>query len=76
MEGRSLFDTLEWLSQESGLRVVYRGEQARAQAHAVILRGSIEGLDTRQALLAVLAGSGLAFDLQSDHVAIRVNDPH
>jgi ferric-dicitrate binding protein FerR (iron transport regulator) len=72
IEGRSLFDALDWLSQETGLRVAYRDEQARSQARAITLRGSIEGLDTRDALRAVLAGSGLAFALSSGSVEIRV----
>jgi hypothetical protein len=71
IEGRSLSESLDWLSHETGLRVVYRDERARAQARALILRGSIEGLDSRDALRAVLAGSGLAFHLTTDGVEIR-----
>jgi ferric-dicitrate binding protein FerR (iron transport regulator) len=75
IEGRSLFDALEWLGHESGLRIVYASEDARAQARTVILRGSVEGLDTHKALIAVLAGSGLAFDVRADRVEIRPTDP-
>jgi ferric-dicitrate binding protein FerR (iron transport regulator) len=71
IEGRSLFDALEWLGHESGLHIVYASEDARAQARTVILRGSVEGLDTHKALIAVLAGSGLVFDVRADRVEIR-----
>jgi ferric-dicitrate binding protein FerR (iron transport regulator) len=74
IEGQSLFVALDWLGRETGLRVVYRDEQARSQAQAVILRGSIEGLDTRDALLAVLAGSDLVFSLDADRIEIGVGN--
>jgi ferric-dicitrate binding protein FerR (iron transport regulator) len=71
IEGQPLAAALDSLSHEAGLAVVYRDEQAQLQARALILRGSIEGLDTRDALRAVLAGSGLEFELASDRVEIR-----
>jgi ferric-dicitrate binding protein FerR (iron transport regulator) len=70
IEGQRLTATLDWLSHETGLAVVYRDEQARLQASALILRGSIHGLDTRDALRAVLAGSGLEFQLAPGRVEI------
>jgi ferric-dicitrate binding protein FerR (iron transport regulator) len=70
IEGRSLYDALEWLSHETGLRVVYANESARSQAQRVTLRGSIEGLDTQAALRAVLAGSELRFELHADRIDI------
>jgi ferric-dicitrate binding protein FerR (iron transport regulator) len=70
IEGRSLYDTLEWLGRESGLRVVYADERVRSQARRLTLRGSIEGLDTRAALRAVLAGSELGFELHADRIDI------
>jgi ferric-dicitrate binding protein FerR (iron transport regulator) len=70
IEGRSLYDTLEWLSHETGLRVVYADERVRSQARRLTLRGSIEGLDTQAALRAVLAGSELNFELHADRIDI------
>jgi ferric-dicitrate binding protein FerR (iron transport regulator) len=70
IEGQSLVAALDWLGREAGLHVVYRDERARSQAQAVTLRGSIEGLDTQDALLAVLAGSGLVFSLDADRIEI------
>jgi hypothetical protein len=71
IEGQPLAEALDWMSDETGLAVVYRDERAQSQARALILRGSIEGLDTRDALRAVLAGSGLEFELGADRVVIR-----
>jgi ferric-dicitrate binding protein FerR (iron transport regulator) len=73
IEGRSLYDALEWLGHESGLRVVYADERASSQAHGVILRGSIEGLDTSAALRAVLVGGDLQFELRPDRIDIRAS---
>jgi ferric-dicitrate binding protein FerR (iron transport regulator) len=74
IEGRSAFDALESLSEETGLRVVYADDKARSLARTVILRGSIEGLDTRKAMIAVLAGSGLVFEIRGDRVEIRADE--
>jgi transmembrane sensor len=71
IEGRPLAEALDWLSRETGLEVVYGDEQARSQARALILRGNVDGLDTRDALRAVLAGSGLNFEMTADRVEIR-----
>jgi ferric-dicitrate binding protein FerR (iron transport regulator) len=71
IEGRSLYDALEWLGHESGLRVVYADVRVASQARRVTLRGSIEGLDTRAALRAVLVGSDLQFELHPDRIDIR-----
>jgi ferric-dicitrate binding protein FerR (iron transport regulator) len=74
IEGRSALEALDWLSHETGLRVVYASETARAQARATILRGTIDGLDTQAALLAVLSGSDLRFELHADRVEVRSSD--
>jgi ferric-dicitrate binding protein FerR (iron transport regulator) len=71
IEGHPLADALDWLSRETGLEIVYQDEQARTQAHALILRGNVDGLSTRDALRAVLAGSGLSFQISGDRVDIR-----
>jgi hypothetical protein len=74
IEGRSAFEALDWLGHETGLRVVYASERARAQARETILRGTIDGLDTQAALLAVLSGSDLDFALHADRVEVRSSD--
>jgi hypothetical protein len=74
LEGRSAFDALEWLGHEAGLDVRYTTGGARAQARARTLGGSIDGLDAQSALRAVLAGSGLAFELYPDRIEVRSSD--
>lgn len=71
IEGRSVFDTLAWLGGESGLEIRYADGTVQSLARTVILHGSIEGLAMREALVAVLTGSGLSFELAADRVEIR-----
>jgi transmembrane sensor len=71
IEGRPLAEALDWLSRETGLDVVYGDDEARSQAQALILRGNVDGLDIRDALRAILAGSGLNFQVNGDRVEIR-----
>lgn len=71
IEGRSLFDVLEALTHESGLHVFYADDAVREQAKRITLRGSIEGLDTPDALRAVLAGSDLRFEVNTDRIDIQ-----
>jgi ferric-dicitrate binding protein FerR (iron transport regulator) len=71
IEGRSVFDALAWLGDEGGLEIRYTDDAVQALARTVILHGSIEGLALREALIAVLTGSGLSYDLSDDRVEIR-----
>ncbi|HEY4645787.1 MAG TPA: FecR family protein [Steroidobacteraceae bacterium] len=71
IEGRSVFDALEWLGHESGLEIRYADDAVQAQARTAVLHGSIEGLAMREALIAVLTGSGLSFELAADRVEIH-----
>ena len=71
IEGRSLYDSVEWLGREAGLKVVYANDSVLARAQTVRVHGSIEGLATRDALVTVLTGSGFEFDLGSERVRIR-----
>jgi len=71
IEGRSLFDTLEWLAHESGLRVIYASPAVRDRTREVVLHGSIDGLELRQALIAVLSGSGVEHTVRADRIEVR-----
>lgn len=71
IEGRSLYEALEWLGHELGLEIEYATAEGRTRARAVILHGSIDRLPLRDALTAVLTGSGFDFDLGADSVQIR-----
>jgi hypothetical protein len=70
IEGRSLYDSVEWLGHEAGLKIQYANDGVLARAQSVRVHGSIEGLATRDALAAVLTGSGFQFELDSGHVRI------
>jgi ferric-dicitrate binding protein FerR (iron transport regulator) len=74
IEGRSLYDSVEWLGHEAGLRIVYANDAVLERAKAVRVHGNIEGLATREALVAVLTGSGFQFDLEREQVHIRADE--
>jgi ferric-dicitrate binding protein FerR (iron transport regulator) len=75
IEGRSLFEAVEWLAHEAGLRVIYASPAVRERTRSVVLHGSIEGLDLEQALTAVLSGSGATYQLRQDRIEIREAGP-
>ena len=56
---RALTEFLDWVSRETGRRVVYASDAARNTASDVKLRGSIAGLDPDTALSAVLSTTQL-----------------
>jgi ferric-dicitrate binding protein FerR (iron transport regulator) len=74
IEGRSLYDSVEWLGREAGLKVVYANDAVRARAQSVRVHGSIEGLPMRDALVVVLTGSGFQFDLETAQVRIGASE--
>ena len=74
IEGRSLYDSVEWLGREAGLQVVYANDSVLARAQTVRVHGSIEGLATRDALVTVLTGSGFEFDLGPERVRISATE--
>jgi ferric-dicitrate binding protein FerR (iron transport regulator) len=71
IEGRSLYDSVEWLAREAGLKIVYASGEVRDRAQTILVHGNIEGLPSRDALVAVLTGSGFDFDLDPEQVRIR-----
>ena len=56
---RALTEFLDWVSRETGRKVVYASDAARSTASDVKLRGSIAGLDPDTALNAVLSTTQL-----------------
>jgi ferric-dicitrate binding protein FerR (iron transport regulator) len=56
---RTLATFLDWVSRETGRKVVYASDAARSAASDVRLRGSIAGLDPDTALGAVLSTTQL-----------------
>jgi hypothetical protein len=71
IEGRSLYDSVAWLGREAGLTILYANDDVLARAQEVRVHGSVDGLATREALVAVLTGSGFQFDVETGQVRIR-----
>jgi ferric-dicitrate binding protein FerR (iron transport regulator) len=71
IEGRSLFEVLDALGRESGLRIVYENVEVRARAQSIVLHGQLRDLSVQDTIKAVLIGSGLDFSLHPDRVEIH-----
>src|SRR5690606_10831344 len=55
VEDRSRRELIEWFSRETGSHVAFATPQLAKEAETTVLRGSIEGLEPRAELDAVLA---------------------
>jgi ferric-dicitrate binding protein FerR (iron transport regulator) len=71
IEDRPLAAFLDWVSRETGRRLVVADEQTRTQIAAIRTHGDVGGLTPMQALTAVMASTSLRLDVTSD--AIRVS---
>jgi ferric-dicitrate binding protein FerR (iron transport regulator) len=76
IEGRSLYDSVEWLAHEAGLKIVYANSAVRARAQLILVHGNVEGMPTRDALVAVLTGSGFDFAMEPEQVRIGTAQAH
>jgi ferric-dicitrate binding protein FerR (iron transport regulator) len=65
LEGRTLFDFLDWIAAEHGWQLRFVDSGAERKARATTLHGSIEGLTPGEALDAVVPTSGVACELQA-----------
>jgi ferric-dicitrate binding protein FerR (iron transport regulator) len=64
---------LDWVSRETGRKVVYASQAAQSTAGDVKLRGSIAGLDPETALGAVLSTTQLRrYETQDDSIGIAL----
>jgi ferric-dicitrate binding protein FerR (iron transport regulator) len=72
---RSLFEVLQTLSREAGIRVVYETAETRDKAREIRLHGRLDGLPVSDALRAALDGSGLEYTVYPDRVEIRIPRP-
>ncbi|HEV2285150.1 MAG TPA: FecR family protein [Steroidobacteraceae bacterium] len=75
--GRSLGAFLDWYLRETGRSLVLDGPLTREQIQQTTLSGSISGLTPDQALEAVVATTGLKYDLRSPgelRLSIRIGD--
>ncbi len=72
IENRTLPEFLQWASRELGQEVVYATPASRAEAAAIRLRGSIEGLAPDAALAAVLSTTRLTSVERDGHILIEL----
>lgn len=71
IENRPLTDFLDWVSRETGRKLVYADDSTQRQVESIRTHGNVHGLPPMQALKAVMASTSLGFDLPTG--AIRVS---
>lgn len=71
IEQRPLTALADWVSRETGKRIVYASPQLQAQAAQLILRGSVDELSPEQALAAALAPTSFEHRETSSTIEIR-----
>ncbi|MDX1503434.1 MAG: FecR domain-containing protein [Thermoanaerobaculia bacterium] len=70
-EGAPLAAYLEWVSYETGLRVVYADSRLEREAGALELLGAPAELSPRESLAAVLPASRLSYRIESGELRIE-----
>lgn len=71
IEGRSVAELLEWVSRETGWRVLYEDPGLAAAAEGVVLHGSMGDLRPEEAPFALLPGAGLEGELRGGILVVR-----
>ncbi len=71
IEDQPLAAFLDWVSRETGRKLVVADEQTHTQIRAIRTHGDVRGLTPMQALTAVTSSTTLHFDVSDD--AIRVS---
>jgi ferric-dicitrate binding protein FerR (iron transport regulator) len=71
LEGRTLRELLDWVSRETGWRILYEDPELAAAAEEIVLHGSLGELDPDQAPFAVLPGAGLEGELRQGVLVVR-----
>jgi ferric-dicitrate binding protein FerR (iron transport regulator) len=72
IDNRSLAQFLEWVAHETGRTVQYATPEARHQAEALVLHGSIAGLEPDSALRAVLATTRFTHVSSASRIDVRL----
>jgi hypothetical protein len=70
IENRPLADFLSWVARETGRRIEFADERARAVALRTRLHGSVDGLEPMQALDRVLSTTSLRCELQGGTIRV------
>ena len=71
IEGRSLREFLDWVSRETGWRIVFADAGLETSASEIVLHGSIGGLRPDRAPFAVLPGAGLEGEIEDGRLVVR-----
>lgn len=71
IEGRSLQEFLDWVSRETGWRIVFADAGLAESAARIELHGSLGGLRPDRAPFAVLPGAGLEGELRDGTLVVR-----
>jgi ferric-dicitrate binding protein FerR (iron transport regulator) len=70
IENRPVAEFLAWFARETGRKLVFADDAARAQAASVRMRGNIRGLTAMEALSAVIASTSLRFELPESTIRV------
>jgi ferric-dicitrate binding protein FerR (iron transport regulator) len=71
LEGRTLGEFLDWVSRETGREIKFADPAIAAEAPAIILHGTVEGLSPADAPAAVLPTCGLRLRVKGDTLMIE-----
>jgi ferric-dicitrate binding protein FerR (iron transport regulator) len=71
IEDRPLSEFLDWVSRETGRKLVIADDATRRRVSSIFMHGNVRGLPPLEALEVVMASTSLQFDLPSG--AIRVS---
>lgn len=71
LEGRTLAELLDWVSHETGWRVLFEDDALAGSADEIVLHGSLGDLRPDQAAFTVLPGAGLTAELRGGVLVVR-----
>jgi hypothetical protein len=74
IDGRGLYEFLQWVSRESGNRLVFVSPATEAEAKRIVLSGSVAGLLPVEAMTAVLSTTHLRGVLRDGSLIISFPD--
>ena len=74
LDGRTLSDFLQWSAAELSLRTVYADPALAAEARAIELSGSIEGMSLDEAIRSVLTTCNLEHRIEGSELIVRSKD--
>jgi hypothetical protein len=75
IEGRTLGELLDRVRRETGWQVRFADPSLEGSARRIVLHGGVGALRPDQAAFAILAGAGLAGDLEQGVLVVRLKTP-